>query len=255
VSHHPLLQGVGLTLDVDWAPDCVIDHVAAELRRSGVPATWFVTHAAAAVERLRETPALFELGIHPNFLPGSSHGATVREVLSHCMRLVPEARSMRTHSLVQSSPLLGQVVRETPITVDVSLLLPRHQGLQPVQMPLAGRTLLRLPFYWEDDIEMAFATPDWTPLRAEHGGSLRILNFHPIHIYLNSTTMGAYQALKAAVPDLQAATPAQLTPFREQGQGTGWAFRQLVHQLARSGEAARVGDLADRWLGQEDSCC
>jgi hypothetical protein len=244
-----------VTLDVDWAPDCAIDFVAAELCRAGVPATWFVTHAAPAVGRLREVPALFELGIHPNFLPGSSHGSTVSAVLSHCMRLVPGARSMRTHSLVQSSPLLGQVVRETPITIDVSLLLPRHTGLQPVPMPFAERTLLRFPFCWEDDIEMAFATPDWAPLRVEQSGGLRILNFHPIHIYLNSTTMAAYQALKAAVPNIQAATPEQLAPFREPGQGTGWAFQELLRQLARGDEAATVGDLADQWLRQGGLCC
>ncbi|HET7110393.1 MAG TPA: hypothetical protein VFI41_05940, partial [Gemmatimonadales bacterium] len=48
--NHPLVRGVGFTLDVDWAPDCVIDHVAEELRQAGVPATWFVTHAYASAE-------------------------------------------------------------------------------------------------------------------------------------------------------------------------------------------------------------
>lgn len=253
MSRRPL-EGAAVTLDVDWAPDFVIDHVAAVLHRAGVSATWFVTHAAAAVERLREAPALFELGIHPNFLPGSSHGDSVSEVLSHCMRMVPEARSMRTHSLVQSSPLLGQVVRETPIMVDVSLLLPRHQGLQPVLMPLAERPLVRLPFFWEDDIEMAFAKPDWTPFCVAHSSGLRILNFHPIHIYLNSSTMAAYLALKAAVPDLRAASAEQLEPFREEGQGTGWAFEELVRALACRGEAVTVKELADRFLRQEDRC-
>jgi hypothetical protein len=249
-----LLDGVAVTLDVDWAPDCAIDHAAALLHRANVPATWFVTHAGAAVERLRSAGPLFELGIHPNFLPGSSHGSSVAEVLSHCMRLVPEARSMRTHSLVQSSPLLGEIVRQTPISVDVSLLLPRHRGLQPVPMPFAERTLIRLPFCWEDDIEMAFAEPDWAPLRARQVGGVRILNFHPIHIYLNSTTVASYRALKAAVPDLRTATPEQMAPFREQGRGTGWAFQEAVRTLASSGEAATIGALADRWRTQGGKC-
>lgn len=254
MSRSPL-NGAGLTFDVDWAPDCVIDHVAEELRRSGVPATWFVTHATAAIERLRDVPELFELGIHPNFLPGSSHGTTASEVLRYCMSLVPDARSMRTHSLVQSSPLLGQVVRETPISVDVSLFLPRHRGLHPVKMPFGDRSLVRIPFFWEDDIEMTSTEPEWDPLGAyDDNSGFRILNFHPIHIYLNSTTMAAYQSLKAATPILRSATPGDLAPFRERGRGAGWAFRQALSHLAGTGDAATISGLHSRWIARESWC-
>src|SRR4028119_935918 len=92
---------VAITLDVDWAPDFVIDSVAETLRRARVKCTWFVTHPSPAVDRLRRHPELFELGVHPNFLPGSTQGATAADVLNYCRRLVPDARSMRTHSLVQ----------------------------------------------------------------------------------------------------------------------------------------------------------
>src|SRR5215467_8520985 len=95
-----------LTFDIDWAPDFMIDHVAGILVEARVRATWFVTHSSDAIDRLREHPDLFELGIHPNFLPGSSHGSSPQEVLQTCMTIVPEAQSFRTHSLVQSTPLL-----------------------------------------------------------------------------------------------------------------------------------------------------
>jgi hypothetical protein len=204
---------------------------------------------------LRATQELFELGIHPNFLPHSSHGSTVSEVLANCMSLVPEARCIRMHSLMQSSPLLGQIVRETPIEVDVSLLLPRHTGLQPVRMPFAERSLLRLPFCWEDDIEMMFTAADWEPVRrGGQASGLRILNFHPIHIYLNSSTMATYQALKAAVPSLASTTGDELAPFREPGRGVGWAFRQVLDRLAASGEASTIRRLADRWNALEELC-
>ncbi len=70
------MSRAAITLDVDWAPDFMIDAAAQALVDREVKATWFVTHASPAVERLREHPDLFELGIHPNFLAGSSHGAT-----------------------------------------------------------------------------------------------------------------------------------------------------------------------------------
>ncbi|HEY8645027.1 MAG TPA: hypothetical protein VIL77_04030 [Gaiellaceae bacterium] len=63
-----------LTLDVDWCPDSAIDDVAELLIERDVPATWLVTHTSPAIDRLRLRADLFELGIHPNFLPGSTHG-------------------------------------------------------------------------------------------------------------------------------------------------------------------------------------
>src|SRR5207244_3974947 len=80
--------------------------VAEQLMASQVRATWFVTHMSPAISRLRRNPELFELGIHPNFLPGSTHGDTPDAVLRHCRALVPDAVSMRTHCLVQSTLLL-----------------------------------------------------------------------------------------------------------------------------------------------------
>lgn len=38
-------QSTVITLDIDWAPDFVIDAVAEQLVQAGVWATWFVTHA------------------------------------------------------------------------------------------------------------------------------------------------------------------------------------------------------------------
>ena len=95
------VPSLAITLDIDWAPDHVIDRIAAQLIDARVRATWFVTHQSPAIDRLRARPDLFELGIHPNFLNQSTHGETPAEVLAHCMALVPDARSMRTHSLVQ----------------------------------------------------------------------------------------------------------------------------------------------------------
>ena len=94
-----------VTLDVDWAPDCVIDAVAALLIDANVRATWFITHESPALDRLRQRPDLFELGIHPNFFPGSTHGTDPKEILRHCMSLVPEAKSIRTHGLYQSGQI------------------------------------------------------------------------------------------------------------------------------------------------------
>ena len=106
-NHEPVL-----TIDVDWSPDCVIDYVANILIEREVKATWFVTHQSEAIERSHKHSTLFELGIHPNMLAGSTHGQNEDEVLAHLCEIVPNAVSMRTHGLYQSSRWLAKAALE-----------------------------------------------------------------------------------------------------------------------------------------------
>lgn len=114
-----------LTFDVDWAPDNVIDYVAEILTEHKVKATWFITHESDAINRLSKNSDLFELGIHPNLLNGSTHGKTEDEILKHMKAIVPNAVSMRTHGLYQSTNFLTKAAKEYGILNDVSLFLPK----------------------------------------------------------------------------------------------------------------------------------
>lgn len=235
-----------LTLDLDWAPDFAIEDAARTLIDRRVRATWFVTHETPVLALLRAHPDLFELGIHPNFLPGSSHGASPAEVLAHCMAIVPEARSVRTHALVQSTPILTEIVARTPVRTDVSLLQPRVAGLQAFVLPLGPARLLRLPYCWEDDVEMDWARPAFALDDLPPAGGLRILDFHPIHVALNSASMAPYGALKRRRPRLQDATRDDCEALAAAGAGTGSFFRAVAERLAGR-ESMRVCDLSDRW--------
>ena len=223
-----------VTLDLDWAPDEAIAATAALLVEREVPATWFITHASPAVERLREQG--FELGIHPNLLPGSTHGSTTGEVLDHCMALVPDATAMRTHALVQSTPILTEVLDRTPIRLDVSLFLPRARNVERVAHTWRGRTLVRVPYVWEDDIELENGTlgDGLDELLAAPG--LKVFDFHPAHVFLNSTSMDAYRRVSQGLPNVD------LAPHVEEGYGVAVVFRELLDRIA--GRACTIRDLA-----------
>lgn len=238
-----------LTLDLDWAADFMIDAVAQVLLDAGVKATFFVTHDSPAVRRLGEHPDLFELGIHPNFLPNSSHGKTIAEILDFCMALVPNATAMRTHALVQSGHIFGEVLKRTPIQVDLSLLLPEMPHLQMIELPLPPRPLLRLPYYWEDDVEAYRAHPVWILDKHITVSGLKIFDFHPVFIYLNTTDMTPYNEMKQ-IGHLADLTPEQVAPFIHQGDGAGTMFRQLVDYLSTN-ESLRVRDVVAAYQGVE----
>ena len=71
-----------LTLDCDWAPDFMLDHVREKLAAAGAHATLFVTHPSQALDAWKASPDL-ELGWHPNFLPGSTQGGDPEAVAAY----------------------------------------------------------------------------------------------------------------------------------------------------------------------------
>jgi len=239
----PELDSIVITLDVDWAPDFMIDGAARLLCERGVRATWFVTHRSPAVERLAEDP-LFELGLHPNFLPGSTHGDSWDAVLAHCAELVPGAISMRTHSLVQSTPLLDHVAAETDVRVDASLYLPHGPGLRPLEHWSGRGSLVRVPFLWEDDLEMARPVPVWSIDGLPSAGGLKVLDFHPVHVFLNSVAMDGYEALKREGPlrDADESTARQFV--NDAVSGARDMFVAAADHLARHGGGATIGAIA-----------
>jgi hypothetical protein len=174
---------------------------------------------------------LFELGIHPNFMPESSHGSTMPEVLDHVLRIVPEAVSMRTHNLVQSSDLVRFLIHDTPIQADVSLFTPGIPDVQPVQHWNGGKYLLRLPFVWSDDYEWQKPAPEWHYSQPQNRG-LNIYGFHPIHIYLNSCNVERYQRLREDPRPLYSIDRHTVDSLVHDGDGVKSFFESIVDVLA-----------------------
>lgn len=237
----PSVDDFFLTFDIDWAPDFVIDYVADVLVENRVKATWFVTHQSEAVERLREQTELFELGIHPNALPGSTHGKTEDEVLKHILEIVPQAVSMRTHGLYQSSYWLWKASREYGVQIDVSLFLPRTAGLTPHKLSWNGSSIWRVPYFWEDDTEMFEDEPIWSVSDARlnlHG--LKVFDFHPIHIALNTNRFEHYTHLKS-IRSLSTWNEEFVKSHAYQGMGPQTMFLELVKAL--SGKGGHIRDI------------
>lgn len=233
---------LAITLDIDWAPDFAIDAVADRLRAAGVKATWFVTHASPAVERLRATPELFELGVHPNFFAGSSHGDTLDDVLEHVKTLVPEARSLRSHGLYQSSRLLGAIARDERLRYDVSLFLPGHPHLRPVTLRLPGGAVTRVPYFWSEDHEMAQEEPTWSLAPLLAGDGLKVLNFHPMLVYLNAADGDAYRSLASA--SLQHVDVGAAQTHVNPQAGAGTVLDEAIEHLRTAASSRTIAEIA-----------
>ncbi len=186
-----------LTFDIDWACDEVINDSIALVESAGVAATWFVTHDTPLLQRLRSNPA-FELGIHPNFnflLEGDPrNGATAAEVLDRLLAIVPEANTIRSHCMTQSSTLLD-LFRHKGLTHDSNHFIPAH--VQPRLHPWRlWNGMVRAPYFWEDDIHCLYEDPQALTRALSHTG-LRVFDFHPIHVFLNTEDMDRYEQTRA----------------------------------------------------------
>lgn len=187
---------VFITFDLEWANDDVLGFVLDILEESNVKATLFVTHVTPLLDRMRGNPNL-ELGVHPNFnylLEGDFRlGRHYREVVEHYVKIVPEAVSIRCHALAQQTSLLN-LFSSVGLKYDCNLLLPLACGSVRPFLHFDGK-LIRVPFIWEDDVHLLTAL-DWnleTYLRAK---SIRVFNFHPIHVFLNSENLERYSGCK-----------------------------------------------------------
>ena len=189
----PTGDKIYLTFDLDWCSDEVLVDTLDMLEEHGVPATFFVTHETPLLDRIRANP-MNELGIHPNFnflLEGDfRYGRTFREVIEHFLRIVPDAVSVRSHSLVQSSKILD-AFSDCGLTHDCNLFFPLE--FRPRAFMHWSGNLVRVPYIFEDDVE---CLGGWrnkeTFEELENLDCIKVLNWHPIHLFLNTEHLDRY---------------------------------------------------------------
>jgi hypothetical protein len=195
---------VFLTIDVDWASDEVIHETVEVIEAAGVKTTWFITHETPWIERLRRNPKI-ELGIHPNFnflLAGDPrNGGTAEEVVDRLLAIVPEARAVRSHSMLQSTNLLA-LFREKGLTHDANTFVSEWAGIA-LKPWIDWLGMTRVPYCWEDDIYCLSAKATPIEAVADRPG-LRVFDFHPIHIFLNTECISRYEAARSAFDDFVA---------------------------------------------------
>ncbi|NQY09925.1 MAG: polysaccharide deacetylase family protein [Flavobacteriales bacterium] len=192
-----------ITFDIDWAADDVIAYCLNLLEKNDIKATFFVTHETKMLDRMRQSPNI-ELGIHPNFnflMNGDfRYGKTFTEVIAYYFKMVPEAVSARSHCLVQSSPILD-AFHDLKIKYDLNLFIPRVSNINLKPFDSWQDDLIRLPHFWEDDMHLTYNDPADVNHYLDFDG-LKIFDFHPIHVYLNTEDMSRYNSARSVLQNM-----------------------------------------------------
>ena len=214
-----------LTFDMDWAHDDVLSFVLDWLECKSIKATWFVTHNTPLLDRIRSNK-LMEVGIHPNFnslLDGKGDVGGAERILDELLELVPEAKSIRSHSLFQSGTLQN-MFKSKGLLYDCNHFVPFHQDLE--MRPWAiWNGLIKVPHGWEDDI-CFMSDKDFSVSLIKQCTGLCVFDFHPIHVYLNTPYMDWYEKSRPNINDISA-----LSRQIFEGAGTFNALQNVYHHF------------------------
>jgi hypothetical protein len=207
-----------ISLDVDWAPDEIIKPVVEAMQHHGVKATFFATNASELLSGLDEDQ--FEVGLHPNF---NNANGDFRPPLETLKRSYPKAKGARSHSLFVSSHILELYI-ENGLKYESNIFLSGHHDLHPV---IRFEEFLSIPFYWSDDKHISLRTPFELDQLALEMPGIKVLNFHPMHVFMNTSSDEHYQQYKRHYQE-----PGNLQEFiNRERPGIGTLFTSVLEYL------------------------
>lgn len=204
-----------LTIDIDWAPDFVIEWMLERVKSAGASATWFATHDSPVIRKIA-ADVTQEVGLHPNFFSGSTQGRTMEEIMSGLISAYPDARGVRAHALFDSTRHQRYYAKRG--ISYVSNILIWNSVSQPFFQPWTG--LWQIPISWEDDVACAYTEDISSVMPKRRRGPLWVIVFHPLYCYLNERgKMRSYFKVKERCKNIRKASAGYLDSARLKGKG------------------------------------
>ena len=187
-----LETNIFLTFDIDWCSDEVLEYTLKILDKYDVKTTFFITHYTKLLNKMFENKKI-ELGIHPNFNPllngDFRYGKNIEEVIKYYMNIVPMAKSVRSHSMTQNSNILD-LFKENGLMFDCNTFIPFNSGIN-LKAYKHWNGLVKVPYFWEDDVHCIYGW-EWDVEKFLNYKGLKVFDFHPIHIFLNTENLRRY---------------------------------------------------------------
>lgn len=191
---------LAITVDVDWAPDPIVDAVVAIFEEASVPVTLFCTDPDTDFSR--QSSSLFgryhprnELALHPNFASPSSPEAVFDGLLSH----YPNAKGFRSHNGYGSWPISQSALRHGlryqvectvfPVDIPPFKLVENTEYYVLATRFADARMLSAKEFQWSLT-ELGLAGAESNP------DELFILAFHPNIVFYDIVTSEEYEDRK-----------------------------------------------------------
>ena len=216
-----------LTFDIDWAEDFIIEDCLSLIEPFNIKSTWFITHKSKIIKKLEKNSNI-ELGLHPNFNPlieEKDSRINANDILQKYLNYVPNAVSVRSHSLVHSERLYDLFLSKGLNRI-CNVFLPLSSDLQIAPYKLWDDGIM-IPHCFQDNV---FLKTNYSfPTINNFGTQLIVLNFHPIHLFLNTENLARYEKTRKFHKD-----PVRLIDYRFKGFGLRNLFTKLICQCIKN---------------------
>jgi ubiquinone/menaquinone biosynthesis C-methylase UbiE len=210
--------------DTDWNSDVTIELILSAFTKRKSKVTAFATHSTPLLTASQE---FVEVAVHPNFLPGSTHGASIEEVIDHVFKLYPRAKSYRAHSYYDNQRMT-ELMAARGIRYDANLCLYRQSHLTPLRHCHID---WRYPSWLDDNIHWG-RCGSWRleDLKGEiEKPGLKIINIHPPSFALNLPNRALLNVNSSV---LKTADAAFFVQQRFDGYGAATFLIELLEWLA-----------------------
>ena len=182
------------TSDIDWASEAVMYEYFRIINAHEIKPTLFVTHESPLIESNFQSGNV-ERGIHPNFLPNSSHGNSFREIIETCIHFAPEAYGFRSHRAFEVTDITHLLKN------DFGYKYVSHQIsiFQPNVIPILHESgLINFPVFFEDGThlynKLELNIQEYLHYFTKPG--IKVISFHPMNFIFNSPSLSYMRNIK-----------------------------------------------------------
>jgi len=183
-----------ITSDIDWASEAVMssyfDYILPMRRKP----TLFVTHNSPLIEE-RFKEGLIDRGLHPNFMDGSSHGNSFREIADTCRAFAPESYGFRSHRAFDVTDITHMMHNDYGYKYVSNQITIMQPNVKPI---LHESGLINYPVFFEDgthlynELDLSVCLFD----KYITSPGVKILSFHPMNFVFNSPSYLYMRSIK-----------------------------------------------------------
>jgi hypothetical protein len=229
---------ISITVDLEWSPDKIIQDTINLLDQRDISATLFSTHNDGV------SASNHERAIHPNFYNNNGEKSALEEL----SKLYPGSKGIRSHGLYIHSKLREHY--PDSIAYESNYIRYLQNDINPHWM--AGN-IVQFPIYFMDDMWLRSRSCEnnQQPLDRStllNGGGLKVFGFHPIHIYLNTSSIEEYNNQKQNYD-----SPEKIHDARTDRYGVRDLFKGILDDINRVGHTHETLHNLSRDFSNENS--
>lgn len=213
---------IALTFDSDWINNEHLLELIETLKKNQLKATFFIT---GKYDCFKKPDPLFEINPHFRF---NGDWTDYEESFKQFRSIAPLSIGIRNHSLYFHERI-RVIWQNEGIKYSSNNLQPLVENLRPYNIT---KKIIEIPIYFLDYWFMEFSGPHpklkLSSLKLNRPG-LKVFDFHPIHLDLNTPNLKYYEKYKHLFSDKLKTQNTH--PVRYEGNGMSTLFQNLIKYI------------------------